>query len=235
MKQEKITKTTKPIYISVPKLEELLRMVSQRSSIKGINSEYFTNFGSSDATLAVSSLRFLGIIDENGNGTSLLIKVQPKDEEKRKNGFKEIVEKSYKKLFDAFKEPYNLSNDQLHDAIRAEYEVSKRVANTAAPAFRKLCEYAGFIEPTASSSPRKRQRGGVQDKIRLSKESSVSPKHHNLSGLTDIEISKKVVISIAEDITKKVLLDKRLREHLDAFLEAGKKFAENIKDEDEQT
>jgi hypothetical protein len=233
MDKEKNTKNDSPVYISVPKLVELLRIVSLRP-IKGLKANYFEpyGFGSSDTALAISSLRFLGLIDENGNGTNLLEKVQLKSEDKRQAGFREVIQNAYKKLFE-LEEPYNLSADQLHDEFRSQYKVSDRVARTAVPAFLKLCEYAGFRESTIAPASRKRQQRGVQNKAKSTKENLILPKHHNLSGLTDIEISKKVVISIAEDITKKVLLDKKLREQLDIFLEAGKKFAENIKEEEQ--
>lgn len=138
--------TLKIPYLSASRMEKLLELVSERSLIN-IEPSYFEKYGFSkaDAYLAINTLKFLGLIDENDRSTDLLRKFQLKGEIRNKET-QQILKDAYKDLFNTATEPYKLSKDDLTNEFMHHYGLSKRVAASAVPAFLKLCEFVGFLE-----------------------------------------------------------------------------------------
>ncbi|MFI5265506.1 MAG: DUF5343 domain-containing protein [Candidatus Levyibacteriota bacterium] len=100
-------------------------------------------FSGSDAFQTISSLKFLQIIDEDGNRTEKMSKLQLKGEERTK-AILEILKEAYNKLFEAVAEPNMLSKDELHNDFISIYGLSGRLATTAVPNFLWLCKEAGL-------------------------------------------------------------------------------------------
>ena len=138
--------TLKIPYLSASRMEKLLELVSERSLIN-IEPSYFEKygFGKADAYLAINTLKFLGLIDENDKSTDLLRKFQLKGDVRNKET-QQILKNAYKDLFNTVTEPYKLSKDDLTNEFMHHYGLSKRVAASAVPAFLKLCEFTGFLE-----------------------------------------------------------------------------------------
>jgi len=225
METEKNTKEAKPVYISTPKLEKLIKIAADHPN-NTFTSKYFIQygFGESDATLAVSSLRFLGLIDDGGKATDLMPKISAKNEDRKKQGFEEVVRKAYSKLFEGETKPYELSSDDLHDALRGEYGLSPRVARTAIPAFFKLCEYAGLREETKASSPRERTKRVSHQKNQTNRPSSGSKNHEPRSPSGTIQIiNGEIGLLISENVAKKQIFDKKFRDLMDGLIEAAHK------------
>ncbi len=233
MEKGKETKGAKPVYISVPKLEKLIQIASNHPN-SVFNSKYFEqySFGGSDATLAVSSLRFLGLIGEEGQATNLMAKISAKNPERRKQGFDEVVRGAYSKLFEGETKPYELSSDDLYDELRGQYDLSPRVTRTAVPAFLKLCEYAGLKEETKAPVMRKRTKTaqGPKDKGERQQEKSGAKVVFQKPGLIQI-MAGEINIAISEEVAKRQIFDKDFRHLIDGLIDAAHKVEEKFQKE----
>ena len=122
-----------------------MELISQRS-LSNVMPEYFKNygFGQADAYLAINTLKFLGIIDDNGKTTDELKRFQLRGDT-RNSEVQEILKVAYKRLFDVIQEPYKLSKDDLTNEFMHHYGLSRRIAPSAVSAFLKLCEFCGLV------------------------------------------------------------------------------------------
>ncbi len=138
-----------PAYLSATRLEKVLSLISARS-MTSLNPDYFLthSFSSSDANLAVASLRFLGLIDADSNSTSLMAKMGYKGDAKAQ-ALVEMVKTSYEALLKVVPEACTMGKDELHNDFMHVYKISSRVATGAVPAFVYLCEQAGLREVSA--------------------------------------------------------------------------------------
>jgi hypothetical protein len=100
-------------------------------------------FSGSDAFQTISSLKFLKIIDDDGNKTDQMQKLQLRGEERTK-GIAEIIKNAYVDLFNTIEQPNKLSKDDLHNDFISVYGLSGRLAQTAVPNFLWLCGEAGL-------------------------------------------------------------------------------------------
>lgn len=151
------TKKSNPPYISAKKLEQLLGLLSTRS-LGHVSKDDLTSrgFSLSDAFQALQALKFLNLIDDDGNVTDDAKKLILKGDQK-KSALEEIVKSSYQKLFDTVPEPYSLSKDDLHNEFIAVYKLSGRLARTAVPAFLWLSTEAGLRTTSEKKSVLKRK------------------------------------------------------------------------------
>lgn len=153
MKEEK--KIESPVYLSVKRLEKVLSIISARS-MTSLDPDYFLtySFSSSDANLAIASLRFLGLIDSNSDSTPLMAKMGYKGNAKVE-AFVEMVKTGYGKLFGEVPEANKINKDELHNDFMHIYKISSRVASSAVPAFIYLCEQAGLRKDQLESKVKK--------------------------------------------------------------------------------
>ena len=133
-------------YLSASKMGKLMELISQRSLIS-IDPGYFKNygFGQADAYLAINTLKFLGIIDDNGKSTDTLRKFQLLGDS-RNSEVQQILKITYKKLFSVTNDAYKLSKDHLTNEFMHLYSLSRRIAISAVPAFLKLSEALALPE-----------------------------------------------------------------------------------------
>lgn len=137
-----------PPYLSIPKLDRLIEIIGSRN-LSQITPDHFTSrdFSKADAYLAMGTLRFLGLVDENGNTTESLKKFQLVGDQKKK-AVENVIKNAYIKLFGVFvdKAPYEIDEKELINEFIVEYGMSKRTAPSAVKAFLWLCEKAGLRE-----------------------------------------------------------------------------------------
>lgn len=114
-------------------------------------------FSGSDAFQTIAAIKFLGIIDSEGNKTGHMTKLQLKGDE-RTQVVLDIVKSAYKKLFDTVEEPYKLSKDDLYNDFISIYGLSGRLASTAVPNFLWLCKEAGLEVSEAPELKERRAR-----------------------------------------------------------------------------
>ncbi len=135
-----------PPYLGIAKLEKVFDLVSSRNFDEvSINLFMKYGFGKIDAQFAVSTLRFLGVVDDEGRATESMATLRLSNE-KRKPEFEKIFRQAYRKLFAIVSAPQELSSSELLDDFRSQYDLSLRVAKAAIPVFIKLAEYAGLKE-----------------------------------------------------------------------------------------
>lgn len=148
-------------YLSAAKMDKLLQLVSERS-LNNISASYFKSygFGDADAYLAMNTLRFLGLIDENDKPTEYARKFQLRGETRNKE-VEPIIKSAYSTLFESVADPHKLEKDELSNEFMHGYSLSNRVARSAVPAFLKLCEFAGLLE-----------EGSVTTRVRQTKQST---------------------------------------------------------------
>lgn len=222
-----------PPYLSVVKFKKLIELLSNRNfnEVSVALLQKGDEFNKLDGTLAVSGLRFLGFIDDDGRATESMKKLRLSGEERRK-AFEEIVRDAYSKIFKAVDEPQKLPNSQLKTELRRQYDIGERVALAAVPVLRQMLIYAGLLEE--SSVIRKSKEGATpkSSKPKPKKETSPASSRGRSVGFTEIEFLKgEVVVSISEATAKKALLESAFRDRLDTFIEAGKNLGEELEGE----
>lgn len=232
-----------PPYISVAKLDRVLDLAKKRN-LSRVSASLFRDygFGVADAGLAVSLLKFLGALDENGSATNVMANLRLESEERRKQAFQTIVKDSYSKLFAAVAEPYNLSRADLADEFRVQYKQSARVVAGAVPAFLKLCEYAGFVGTgaVAKRSPRsnhqERSRASIKMTSRGSRARSQSAETSGfIPASSHIQpiVRGKMTVTIPEDLFLRAAIDDQLSDEWRKVLKSAHAFAEKYLKETE--
>ncbi len=134
-----------PPYISVARLNKMFDILSIKTPDTISNVLFISNgFSTVDALLAISSLKFLGLIDDDKKPTAAMSALRIKGEG-RATEIKKIIEQAYKPLFENVEAPYSQTKEDLFNAFSANYpKLSDRVYNAAIPVFLRLAEYAGL-------------------------------------------------------------------------------------------
>lgn len=239
-KNEKQKKKITPPYLSVSKIEETFRLIANRN-FKTIDNSVFEGYGYgvADALLAVNMLRFLSLIDDEGNPTSLIEKVRLQGDARKKE-FEEIVRKAYENLFEIVSAPQNLPIQELTNEFLTQYKLSMRIAKSAVPAFIKLCEYAGLKEegsivgrkrtPKAGENKDKNNVTGADKKTLKSKTFATSTGTH----LYPV-VKEKMTISVPEDWYLLSERDDTLNEKWRAVVKAAHLYAESMSNQEDKT
>lgn len=228
--QKKQKREITPPYLSVSKIEELIRLVSSRN-FNEVSVKLFRNYGfnESDAVLAVSTLKFLGAIDEENKTSEIMAKFRLQGDVRKKE-FEKILRQSYSKLFETIATPESLPVEELANEFYAQYNVTPRVARSAIPAFLKLCEYAGLKE-VGSVATRKRVSKSGASKIPNSA-SSTQKNHKTIvlehpPGLESFPVAQgRMVLSIPSNLKNRLLDDETITEDWKLVSLALKKFAD---------
>lgn len=226
MENENIEKTQVKIpYLSASKMGKLMELISERSLIN-ITAEYFKNygFGQVDAYLAINTLKFLGVIDDNSKATNLLRKFQLRGDT-RNIEVQGVLKTAYQKLFDTVNEPQKLSKDDLTNEFMHHYALSRRVAISAVPAFLKLCEFAGLVEQ-GSVLTRKRNTN-QSTKIQKSKKEYPELRNFGDDKLAVIPIAHgRVELRLPYEILTKIAFGGEIADDIKALTQKISDFAD---------
>lgn len=197
-------------------------------------------FNKLDAMLAISTLKFLGLVDAQNKPTDAMASLRIKGD-KRKEEIKKIVEAAYKPLFDNTEAPQNLPKEELHNALSANYpKLSDRVYGAAIPVFYKLCEYAGLKEEgsvrggwTVQNRAKQDKGDGTANVTKKTVKTGASLTIQDVpSGFHSHSIAKgKVNILISEEWNTKTLLDDKLFELWRTTLKAADAYAKEYEKE----
>lgn len=196
-----------PPYIAIKKIENLLNKISSRS-YTSIDKQVLTGYGFSDgeASQALGTLTFLGIIkgDKTVN-KDVFDSISVKNDDKKIEGIKNMVQKAYRELFDAFPEVADANTNDIHDEIKRVYSLSTRLASTAVPAFIYLCEKAGLrMKPETKSSPTRSRA----TKTSLTANHSHSQSTSGGKRVSSNQSSDSITIDFANGVIKLVLPQK---------------------------
>ena len=180
-------KIDKPIYITVPSLKKLLDLLGTKNLSRiTVGDLVSRGFAKSVGFQAIQGLRFLGIVDSEGNTTdkARILSMQGSGKNEQ---LESLVRTSYKKLFDTVPNAETLSKKELHDEFMAIYDMSGRLADTAAPAFLWLSSLAGLkvtevIEVNEKRAKTKRNINRSEQKPVAQKDPTIleSPYNKNL-------------------------------------------------------
>lgn len=231
MEKEKDTrKRITPPYLSVTKLEELLDLASNRN-YPAYSSEIFKKqgFNDSDASWSVNALKFLGLIDDLGVPTQLMQKLRLTGD-LRTAEVEKIVRAAYSPLFETAGQPEQLPMDQLMNEFVIQYGMTRRLAESAARVFAKLCEIAGLKEP-GSVAPRKQSPRAEKDRSSQPKLSNRRPPAQHEEGIVPAESFVRVadgrlVLGLPKSIKERLLDDEAVEEDWRTLRSALKTFAD---------
>lgn len=150
MIQEKAIKKSPP-YSSISALKQLFELLSTRS-LKSVDRGYLGAYGiaGSEGFVAISTLRFLGLIDKSGNATDLVKKFHLQGEAKIKE-LESIIRSAYTEIFERAPGAASFEPNELINEFVATYKLSPRVAGPAARDFIWFCEEAGLREKRPES------------------------------------------------------------------------------------
>jgi hypothetical protein len=247
--EQKITKTLTPVYLSVPQLERLMTLAASRK-LDNVSLKMFRDYGfnESDASLAVSCLKFLGLVDDANSATPAMDKLRLKGDLGKKE-WETIVRTAYSKLFNSVEKPYELPQDELFNEFNVRYTdsiKSDRVARSAVIAFLKLCEYAGLREEGSIVVQRraKGERQAPRNKIAtaqkqggdLARKGRAPQEFAGGDFYMHPVVKGKMTITIPEDLHLRAATDDDLSDAWRVVLKAAHKFAEAyLKDETPNT
>lgn len=137
-------KTYNPIYITIPSLKRLIDLLSTRNLPKiTVGDLESRKFAKSTGFQAIQGLKFLGVLDADGNTTekARIFSMQGSGKEEK---LEELIREAYSLLFATVPNAEALSRKELHDEFMAIYNLSGRLADSATPAFLWLCVQAGL-------------------------------------------------------------------------------------------
>jgi hypothetical protein len=242
---EKTPRRPSPTYLSAPRIAKVIELISKRN-LNEVGPDYFERygFGASDATLAIGTLKFLGVLDETGKSTEKMRSLQLLGEPRQK-AFQQILRESYSELFETTGEPYNLPSDELINEFMHSYRVSPRLAKPAAVAFQKLSEFAGWREET-SATPRERAKGAkpktpakpISGANRETQSQALNTQAAPQDSVPFRLADGKVVLYVPQEILNRAVLDEDVSSEFRAIMQSLKAFCakyvpEDRKDEEE--
>lgn len=146
MSEENVSTESKlmPPYGPVTRMKYIIDLLSNHTFPKISSSDLKSRgFSGSDAAKTVLGLKFLGIIDKEGNKTELMAKLQLVGDQ-HKSIMEDMVRTAYKLLFEQVNEPNKLQRDDLINDFMQIYHCSKFQAEPAVPNFLWLCNESGL-------------------------------------------------------------------------------------------
>lgn len=148
------------------------------------------NIAPNNESYVINILKFINILDENGNKTEKASKIFVKhSSEEFQKGFSTLVKDSYSALFELHGEDaWELDLEKLISFFRSEDESSSVVGTRQARTFQALSAISGYNEP-----PITRKGGKVK-----SKESKEKPSKKK------VEAIKEKVITPSTQVNKKI-------------------------------
>lgn len=142
-----------PPYLSIAKLSQLLNLVSTRKfdEIKPSDLVHY-GFGETDSYIAVTALRFLGLVDSKNHTQESMRSLQLQGDA-RTQALEKMVRTGYAMIFDRVTDPSSLQDAELHNEFLVTYGITPRIARSAVPAFVWLCEQAELRQPNVAKEP----------------------------------------------------------------------------------
>ncbi len=204
-------------------------------SFKQITKDDLTDRGFSqiDSFLALSTLRFLGIVNNDDNTvTDTGNQLRMMGDEKKK-ALQVIVKMGYGKLFEIAPNANNLTRKELYNEFVGIYKLSPRVAGAAVPVFLWLCGEAGLDVQKAIQERKVQPR---RDKAITVKSSGMADQKKPAQALNENQDfvlpygSIKLVLP-NNDKARNALVDGQFKEVGKQLLELSKLMEDKVSDE----
>jgi hypothetical protein len=215
-----------PSYLSISKIRKLIDLLSTQRLTTINSSTLKDDFGPTDASIAIGTLKFLDLIDENGNTKEIITGFHLTGEDRTK-AILQIVEKAYSELFKAAVsgKPYD-QPEMLGNMFVRIYGLVPRISEPAVRAFLFFCEEAGLKEKSAT--PVRSQTARPKKPINTTRQVESKIKNHERehnsirSDSTSIPFAEG---SIALILPTKILSNPELMDNYREVLTALKKFS----------
>ena len=135
-------------WLQVKAFLDKIKLLNPRS----INAEWLlgNQMGGAQSGPLLATIRFLGLITENGSSTATLDSLKVRSVEAYKPALEHVVRDAYRDLFEAVDISAVDDKSIVYDQIRTVYSCSPRVATSATPLFLQLCAEAGIQAPHIS-------------------------------------------------------------------------------------
>ena len=231
-------KKTLPPYLSLAKLQKLIEVIS-RTNFKVVNATVLkSDFGATDASIAVGTLRFLNLINDQGVPTENIKKFHLTGGE-RAAAIQPIVKEAYSELFAATVDgkPEELAQDRLENLFVTNYNVVPRIATPASRAFLFLCGEAGLKEKQVRA-PRVVNPDGQKRTPKkappAAKSGQEEPNHTQYSGTSTTVpfASGSIKLTIPLDVLTNLELLDEYKKVIGALTAFGEQYlAKKVKDE----
>lgn len=216
----------KPPYGSVIAFKNFLDLLD-RVTVEKVTTEFVRNYNlcsEKNEYKLINGLRFLGLIDENGEATEKLRELQL--EGKLKENLNKILREAYDKVFNKV----NLekaSKDTLVNSLMTYYNMSKGTAREGARIFTYLCQRAGIplsSELQAEGKPRERvirrkkaKRSKVSEEEKLLKAPKI-----DLEDMHEIRFGNDILIYLRKgDKTFREKIAERAKTLIDLYVESA--------------
>ena len=221
-----------PAQGSVVWYEQILKLLDDRR-IPKVDKSFLSSqnpkIASGNETKFIAGLKFLGLVDKDGNATPLMEGLSLKGE-KKKETLEKVVRTAYSKLFVELKiDLSSIDSDNLTNTFLADYKMgSPNTANQASVIFASLSQKAGIplsesiSKMIAPSEPRKVREGNdkpkkeprklIVDKMKETTKEEIIPENvlarFTYKGVGVIDITDKDTFELAKGFFK--LLAKKL-------------------------
>lgn len=163
------------------------------------------NIAPANETYIINTLRFLGLIDEEGNRQAELVKVfSAHEDEDFAQKFQPLIKKAYQKLFEDFGEDaWTLDEGRLISFFRVEDDSSAGIGRRQATTFRKLAGLAGYgPKPVEVKVPRKRQPKAAKAKSTVKETTSPAPPASGVPNVGNLPTGLTVRIEVNLPVTE---------------------------------
>jgi hypothetical protein len=152
----------------------------QKSFPSTVNSDWLKKLAlaSNNESYIINALRFLGLIDEEGQRIEAAQKVfNLGDPEQFKSHFSGLVEKAYAALFELHHEQaWSLGDDKLIPFFRQSDQTTQVVGQRQAGTFKILAQYSGKRAATDTARPKSATRADKTTSAKTQKNSKAKPK-----------------------------------------------------------
>lgn len=158
-----------------------------------------------NARKILPALRFLGIIDQDGNPLPLWTALAVKDPTRYRKTAEDMLSQAYKKLLDAYPNVFLETDIKLSDAIGDVYDTSASTRTAAVNFLKRMLTEAGLRElrETPQRQPERRHS--------LPRRAPLRPAEQHVSGgTTTIRASDAVLnvhVHVANDVSEDELVD----------------------------
>jgi len=199
VRAEKTERRATPPYASWGQVKNFLDTIKALNP-KVINLDYLkkNQMGAKDPSPLLATIKFLGLVDGQGNCTAKLDSIKVRGKEQYQKALESIVRESYAKLFEAV-DVEQADRNLIYNQMRSAYSCSTRVADAAVPLFLSLCE-----EARITTAPQQPQKPALKERVQERKPATKADKERRI---VPQRPAFSFNISITPDMTEEQILD----------------------------
>jgi hypothetical protein len=158
-----------------------------------------------NARKVLPALKFLGIVDKDGNPLPLWSELAVKDEERYKRAVEGMLRSAYSKLLEAYSDAFSETDARLSDAIGDVYETSASTRPAVVNFLRRMLAEAGLVTAPAATRGESAESTGARTTQRVARGTRanapvrVAPAIRESNGGLNVQVHVNVAPDISED------------------------------------